>query len=264
MGCLQMGVRASWLSRFLEIGDLFEDIVAEQPQPNLAPAVPTVGRPTYYIDYADGYREIGMDPIAWDTPPAPEVVLTEVRTALTSQHYLPASGRHRPTLILYYDWGVMRERSGFGRRLADMGARYMLVAPPKEVGRMYRDFRDNLEGWTFHFPIINPMEARLMDLAGDDRYFVIISAYDYASVAHNRPRLLWRVRMSTWTIGTSMAEAFPTLLRGGAPYFGRNLAEAQFCAVPVVRAGEVKVGTPRVEDLPGADLPPPANPKQRR
>lgn len=247
--------RDPWWKRIFLFGDLFEDVVAEQTDPATAPAIPTADHPTYYIEYADGYTEIGLDPIAWDTPPPPAVVVDEVHQALTAQHYLPETPGHRATLVLIYDWGVMRERSSFGRRLADMHIRLMLVAPRRQVAATFRDFRDNNEAWTMHFPIINPMEIRLMNLVGDDRYFVIISAYDYASVARSHPRLLWRVRMSTWTVGTSMAEAFPTLLRGGAPYFGRNFDEAQFCAVPKVRAGHVVVGVPRVVETQEGQQP---------
>ena len=243
---LPAAARASWLSDFLGIGRLFEDVVAEQIDPATAPAPPTAQAPTYYLEHAGGFVEVGMDPVANDSPPLPAVVVDEIHQALTAAHYLPAAPPHPATLVLIFSWGVMREQDLPGRELAGQRNRLLLVAPQKQALATFQDVADRAEPWGFHFPIIDPMKNRLLSMIGDDRYFVIISAYDVASVARGHPRLLWRVRMSTWTTGTSMADAFPTLLRGGAPFFGRNFDDAQFLSVPKVRAGLVTVGAPRV------------------
>jgi hypothetical protein len=243
---LPLAARASWLSDFLGIGRLFEDVVAEQTDPATAPAPPTALTPTFYLEHAGGFVEVGMDPVANDPPPPPAVVLDEVHQALTAQHYLPAAPGHPASLVLIYSWGVMREQDFPGRELAGQRARLMLVAPKKQAADVFQDVADNSEEWGFHFPIIDPMKNRLLSMISDDRYFVVISAYDCASVARNHPRLVWRVRMSTWANGASMADSFPTLLRGGAPYIGRNFDAAQFLSIPKVRAGTVTVGAPRV------------------
>jgi len=243
---LPPAARAAWLSDFLGIGRLFEDVVAEQTDPATAPAPPTALTPTYYLEHAGGFVEIGMDPVAGDTPPPPAVVLDEVHQALTAQHYLPAVPGHGASLVLIYSWGVMREQDFPGRELAGQRARLMLVAPKKQAADVFQDVADNAEAWGFHFPIIDPMKNRLLSMISNDRYFVVISAYDCASVARNHPRLVWRVRMSTWANGSSMADAFPTLLRGGAPFIGRNFDDAQFLSLPKVRTGTVTVGAPRV------------------
>ena len=253
---LPPAARASWLSRLLDFGKLYEDVVAEQADPATAPAPPTALTPTYYLEHASGFVEIGMDPVAGDTPPPPPVVLDEVHQALTAQHYLPAAPGHGASLVLIYSWGVMREQDFPGRELAGQRARLMLVAPKKQAADVFQEVLDRSDPWTFQFPIINPMRNRLLSMTSDDRYFVIISAYDCASVARNHPRLVWRVRMSTWANGSSMADAFPTLLRGGAPFIGRNFDDAQLLSLPKVRAGTVTVGAPRV--IEDSELAPPA------
>ena len=243
---LPVAARASWLDRLLSLGKLYEDVVAEQTDPATSPLPPTAQTPTYYLEHASGFVEVGMDPVAGDLPPLPAVVVDEIHQALTAAHYLPAAPPHPASLVLIYSWGVMREQDFPGRELAGQRNRLMLVAPKRQAQATFQDVADNAEPWGFHFPIINPEKNRLLSMIGDDRYFVVISAYDVASVARGHPRLLWRVRMSTWTTGTSMADAFPTLLRGGVPYFGRNFDDAQFLSLPKVRAGTVTIGAPRV------------------
>ena len=247
---LPVAARASWLDRLLSLGKLYEDVVAEQTDPATSPLPPTAQTPTFYLEHASGFVEVGMDPVAGDTPPLPAVVVDEVHQALTAAHYLPAAPPHPASLVLIYSWGVIREQDFPGRELAGQRARLMLVAPKKQAADVFQDVLDRSDPWTFQFPIINPMKNRLLSMTSDDRYFVIISAYDCASVARGHPRLLWRVRMSTWTTGTSMADAFPTLLRGGVPYFGRNFDDAQFLSLPKVRAGTVTIGAPRVIEAP--------------
>ncbi len=236
-------------------GKLDMTVVSEFADSNVKRALPTAEQPAYYVAYDGGYIESG-DPIAGEKPPPAATVAQALRIVLASRHYLPASARSAPTLLLIYHWGLIRPGSyQFGtsfRLQPNLNARIALVAPKKYAQRIKEDLLDLWAGGLY-IPIIHQRERDLLHLAGEERYFVIVSALDYASVARNACQLLWRVKLSTRSVGVAMAEALPALLRGGAPYLGRNLEDTQFVREPVVPEGRVEIGTPKLEEF----LPPP-------
>lgn len=238
---------ASWF------GKVYEDVVAEQTNPTAAPSPPTAQHPAYYVAYDGGYIEAG-DPIGGERPPPASAVAGALQETLASQHYLPASAAHPPSLVITYHWGLLNRDSFQIRNIfkiqPNLRARIYLVAPRHYAQRMVQDIMDRRQPGLVHIPILDPKEITLLQLAADDRYFVIVSAYDYHSVVRGKADLVWRTRMSVRSAGTSMAEAMPALLRGGAPYFGRNFADAQTVVAPV---GQAAAGTARA----GGFLPPP-------
>ncbi len=242
--------RASWF------GNLYENVVAEQSNSTTAPTPPTAEHPAYYVAYNGGYIEAG-DPIAGENPPPPSAVASALDQSLASQHYLPATAEHAPSLVLTYHWGLL-DRDSFQIRSAfqiqpNLRARIYLVAPKSYAHRMVEDIMDRRQPGFARIPIIDPEEQTLLQMAHDNRYFVILSAYDYASVVRGKADLVWRVQMSTDSAGHSMRDALPALLRGAAPYFGRNYNEALTVTPSVVPSGHVEVGTPKVKEF----LPPP-------
>lgn len=242
--------RAGWFD------SVYENVVAEQPHPANAPAPPTAGHPAYYVAFDGGYIEAG-NPIAGEKPPKPSVVANALFHALASQHYEQATSAHPPSLVIIYHWGLLRRDTYQIRNIfqiqPNLRARIYLVAPTKYAKRMVEDIMDRRQPGPVHIPIIDPEEITLLQLAHDNRYFVIVSAYDYQSVVNGKARLVWRAKLSTLSVGASMSQALPALLRGGASYFGRNFAKPQTVNEPIVPAGHVHVGTPTVE----AFLPPP-------
>lgn len=242
--------RAGWFD------SIYENVVSEQTNPATAPTPPTANRPAYYVAYDGGYIEAG-NPIAGERPPKPAVVANALFHALASQHYVQATSAHPPSLVIIYHWGLLRRDTYQIRSIfqiqPNLRARIYLVAPTKYAKRMVRDIMDRRQPGLVHIPILDPDEITLLQLAHDNRYFVIVSAYDYPSVVSGRARLLWRTKMSTLSVSASMSDALPALLRGGANYFGRNYPEAQTVRESTVPSGRVHVGTPTVESF----LPPP-------
>lgn len=237
-------------------GKLQMVVVAEQADPAVKLTLPTAEKPAFCFAYDAGYIEEG-NPIAGEKPPSAAAVAQALNAALASQHYLPASATSAPSLLLIYHWGLLNRdtyqiRNSI-RLQPNLKTRIGLVAPRKYAQRMEQDILDRRQPVSVHVPIIDPTERTLLDLARDDRYFVIVSAYDYAALTRRETKLLWRVKMSTRSAGAAMAEALPTLLRGGAPYFGRNLTDTQFATEPLVPEGRAEVGTPKAEGF----LPPP-------
>ena len=231
-------------------GKLYMVVVAEQPRPENKFVPPTAEHPAYYAAYDGGYIEEG-DPIANEKPPAAADVAQALYRSVAPQHYLPATDRSPPSVLLIYHWGLLNRDSIEIRSGMDLGtdqrARIALVTTAQYARMIEQDLLDQritreMHTWTLMPYFLNFRERDLLDLSRDDRYFVIVSAYDYAALANHHSKLLWRAKMSARSAGAAMATALPALLRGGAPYFGQNLDEPQIVKASEVPEGRVEVG----------------------
>ncbi|HWA10017.1 MAG TPA: hypothetical protein VG838_11250 [Opitutaceae bacterium] len=89
-------------------------------------------------------------------------------------------------------------------------------------------------------------EMKLQLLLAEERYFVILMAYDYHTMKKGtKPKLLWSTRFSITSRGDSFTKALPAMSRAAGDYFGRALDGLKFEA-PDVPKGKVDVGTPKV------------------
>jgi hypothetical protein len=248
LALLTLGLAAP-ASAFSWGGKLDMLVVAEQTDPAAAPAPPTAAMPARYLAFDGGYIESG-DPIGGVHPPPAAAVAQALASALATRHYLPATAEASPSLVLLYHWGLINRDSHQIRTSIQLQpnlvARIGLVAPARYAARIEEDLRDRRQPVAMRTPIIDPVERDLIQYAADDRIFVIVSAYDYASVADGQAKLLWRTKLSTLSAGASMAEAVPTLLQGGAPYFGRDLSKTQGLSAPIAAA----VATPSAVPAP--------------
>jgi len=126
---------------------------------------------------------------------------------------------------------------------------------------------------------VNPFGFQRNDIlqnARDDRYFAIVSAYDFAAAKEKKKKLLWQAKMSTPSNRVSLAEVIPGLIAAGGPHFGRETKLPESVTAPIAKEGIVEIGTPTVVDdsaKPAAPprksnasarlLPPPARPHPR-
>lgn len=214
-------------------------VVAEQTDSAVKPAPPTAALPTFYAALDGGYIESG-DPIGGLKPPPASAIAQALGAALASQHYVPATTGNSPAQLLIYHWGLLNRDSRQIRTSLhlqpNLVARIGLVSTDAEAARIEEDLLDRRQPGPIHPPIIDPQERDLIQFAADNRYFVIVSAYDFASVARGDGQLLWRVKLSTRSVGTSMAESLTTLLQGGAPYFGHDVNATQMLQQPLAAA----------------------------
>ncbi len=226
-------------------GKLDELIVAERTADGMALAQPKADHPAYYVAFDGGYIEEG-DPIAGEKPPAAGAVGQALRQALATQGYQEATGQAAPSLVITYHWGVLHRDTHQVRSPHKMEpnlkARINLVATKTYAERMETDIMDRRQPTLVHIPILDPREQTLLQLLGDDHYFVIVSAYDFAALTHRETKLLWHVKLSTRSAGVSMEEALPTLLQGAAPYFGQHLDDSLFLRTPLVPAAQSAAG----------------------
>lgn len=90
-------------------------------------------------------------------------------------------------------------------------------------------------------------------------YFVIATAYDYASVARNDRIPLWRTRMTVNSAGVNMTESLPPLIAAAAPFFGREMPVAAVMTRRIDRSGTVTIGEATVIGIEN----PPSSVKER-
>lgn len=224
-------------------------VVAEQTEPNAEPVLPKPDHPADYVAFDAGYVEAG-DPIANEKPPAPAAMAEALRNTLATQGYQPAAAG-QPQVLFVYHWGLLNRDSHAIRNGAmidpNLHARLALLTTTKQNGEIENLLLDRrLLGRTnpaFRTPSVFDIQYRdILELTHDDSYFVVLSAYDYASVNRREAKLLWRVKMSTRSAGAAMADALPTLLQGGAPFFGRDLDKLKSVRAPLMAGSPAGTG----------------------
>jgi len=99
---------------------------------------------------------------------------------------------------------------------------------------------------------ITEMDRRLREDIADERYFVILMAYDFQSVKDGtkgvKPKLLWSIHFSVRATGFNFTNALPAMGKVAANYFGHQV-DGLLLDAQKVPEGRVDVGVPRtVED----------------
>jgi hypothetical protein len=85
-------------------------------------------------------------------------------------------------------------------------------------------------------------ERTMMEELAEERYFVVLFAYDNHSRQKNKkPRLLWVTRLSVRSPGTNFSEALPALAQVGAGVFGQQHDDLMRVDTPL-RQGKVTLG----------------------
>ncbi len=252
----------------------------------------TPEHPAYYIAESSGYHQLG-DPGGEKKIFPREEVERILTSALAKNGFLPAKPPAQPpTLAVFYSWGsdnILVEGDEENPSLSgDQVARNMLDRASlvggekfaKELLDLFNQAQAMSDAADTHvapggqspmtpemmafanpinlFKMRNPKNEFLLDQTADDVYYVVASAYDYQSLAQNHRRLLWRTRMTVAAKGVSQEQTLPALIATAAPYFGREMDEAETLIKRPVRDGKVEVGTPVVVGADGAPAKPPA------
>ena len=79
------------------------------------------------------------------------------------------------------------------------------------------------------------LRSALIDAAAEERYFLIVSAFEPATYDRKTKTLLWRTQCSVPIPGISQVQAFPILAGAGAAYFGRETLLPEFIALDVAK-----------------------------
>lgn len=192
--------------------------------------------PVYYLAHDSGYHPRGET--VGEHPPPAGVLQHDVIAALAERGYLPAGEGHPPSLVLFFVWGSHNamdlDQAGMFplKQAQEESERAMLVGGPDF--RKRQDERNQF-GST---PADNrAKEDYLRYQMQHDMYYAIISAYDFAALAHKERKLAWRTTMTVNATGVSMTETLPVLVASSAFYLGRETTE------PVAVTRDLRRGT---------------------
>ena len=253
---------------------------------------PPVSRraPAYYVAHSGGYHAVGERPgqVAFSAADIERIL----KSALGQSGFGPATPEHPPSLFITYTWGSHmypdivtdgdgniispsqeallqnvldraalaggdRFASELKNALALRVANTMTTPAPTDgmsAANALAEMNRAMDPVKL-FVEKSPKNEFLVSQAADDCYFVVASAYDYDSVATNHRQLLWRTRMTVNARAISQAQSLPTLIAVAAPYFGREMTEAEVLLKRAVDTGHVEVGEPKVIEMPASTTP---------
>jgi hypothetical protein len=189
--------------------------------------IPSPEHPVYYLPAMAGYRELGAVTAGEKSPP--KKLLTDyLARTLADEGYLVMNQEHAPTVLLVFHWGYLNPD------IQDKPAGGMVFFNQNEALSLVLGSTLEKHGPT-------PDLAEVKQSALDDRYFVIVAAYDYAAAVERKKVLLWRARMSAPSAGVSLAEVIPTLIKTGGPHFGRETDAPVVGEEKIFRPGKVEL-----------------------
>lgn len=186
---------------------------------------PTDDQPVGCRLFSAGYAELGR--VSSDPPsPAPsaEAVRDVLVDGLQSAGFRLAADFNSGEHAVVYQWGYMdpgTDASAAGQHSRrEWRAMLALLGGPAAL-------RLDVE------------RAALADALREDRYFLVVSAYDsHAFVTTRQQRLLWRAHMSVPAHDLTHEQALPLLVGAGAAFFHRDLAEPRRIMIPL-RPGSI-------------------------
>lgn len=241
--------------------DLEVITVTDVPPGSDIPAQASPDQPQYYIAASLGFRDLGGSMGGITPPPAAEV-LRLISAELAKQGYLPATTRSAPpSLLLVYTWGTLNsdEFSGPNPDLPPIQRNHGQIV--RFLGGRKLGISDDY----FH-PLLQPVlglqiydyaAKTLLEVAREDFYVIVVSAYDLESALQKKHRPpVWTTRIAAPSLGFRMADVVPAMLAIAGPQFGRETPRPVWINAsdkfkPNVTFGELKL----VEYLQNDPLP---------
>jgi hypothetical protein len=159
-----------------------------------------------------------------------------------------------PNLILSFQYGYANpESASFDGTTND---------PIKNIYFNQRQMYGLVTGNTLKNLDLDIDREAAMERAGQDRYFVMVSAYDFEAYRTSRKVvLLWQAKMSAPSDSLAQfTDALNALVWAGGPYFGRETARPATVVLPVTPDGRVDIGTPEVKNYSESPPPSPSGP----
>ena len=213
------------------------NVVVDLTEAGRKVASPTKEKPAFYYPVLAGYRESGSL-VAGEKSPPDTPVAKLLAKALAAQHYYVMGAKTpAPTLILVFHWGYMNPQ------IDDTGD----DENPSQVFWNQKEMLALVAGNTLkNVGAFGFERDDILQNIRDDRYFVIVSAYDFAAAKEKKKVLLWQAKMSTPSNRVSLAEVIPSMITAGGPRFGRETKLPESVTAALAKEGKVEVGTPVV------------------
>jgi hypothetical protein len=223
-------------------------------------AHPSADHPAYYFPYCVGYQESGTV-AAGIKKLSPDVPITRyLAEALAAQGYLVthAVGTKldpSPSLLLIFRWGYINPHIYDSEYEQEDGT---IITIPEHNERAYRK-EQGLLGIK-DSDLIGDTQAKI-DLSGsaeENRYFVTIAAYDFATYyTKHKAVLLWVSRMSIPRQDLELDQVVAPLIKTGTPFLGRETTEPKVINIDAP-PGNVTVGPTEVKGVVAPAQPPAA------
>lgn len=191
---------------------------------------PDAEHPIYYYPLPVGFKEYGA-PIAGEKPPPKKNDVSHtLAVALAKQHYLVMDAAHPPDQVLVFWWGSMNPE------IQDFGSN-------DPLDQVFFNEREMLALVGAYKTQMMPywQTADIKTAARDDRYFVIVMAFDFAAAKQRQKKLLWMAKMSTPSLGTDLGTVIPALVASGASAFGRDTMPTVLDSSQVLKEGKVTI-----------------------
>jgi len=250
--------------------DLIDVIVYSNTAKEAPEYLPTPDKPVYFFPMAGGLQRIGDRRDDNSEKVTADQVWKYVHRSLESQGYrciLPATKATKPPLLLIvFQWGTavpkLVDDPGAVQAAVQLSGGEMDESELMLEDGFKRVVNSKEIGGLIGAATVSPMEPEYKNIiipaTLSDRYFVIVSAYDFAlanSPAHTK-KLVWQTRMSVPAHRTELAAVLEPLLHNGAAFFGRqtNIVKQVTWDNAKVNLGETKV----------LDYLPPANPSPNK
>lgn len=246
---LALGTAASLRAGLFGFGapnDTDVNVVVDLTEDGKKLTPPTKEKPAFYYPVLAGFREEGSL-VAGEKSPPKNSVAKLLAKALASQHYYVVGPKTpAPTIILVFHWGYMNPQ------VDDTGD----PDNPQTIFWNQKEMLALVAGNTLkNIGALSFEREDILQAARDDRYFVIVSAFDFAAAKEKKKKLLWQAKMSTPSNRVSLAEVIPGLITAGAPHFGRETERPKAITAPLNKEGKVEIGTAVV--VPDAEKPKP-------
>jgi hypothetical protein len=247
--------------------------------------------PAYYITQSSGYHQLGDSSGDKKIMTQAEVERILAKSLAANGYHPAQEPAQPPSLAIFYTWGThnmlveadadnpafsaqqvarnLLDRAAlvggekFAKQMLDlflqadaMAQATNIPTPPDGQPIMSQDQLD-FTNPVHQFKMQAPKNEFLVDQFADDVYYVVASAYDYKSLGAKQRKLMWRTRMTVAAKGVSQEQSMPTLIAAAAPYFGREMDEAETLVKHAVPEGKVEIGTATVVPPNSAPAPQP-------
>lgn len=225
--------------------DLEAVTVTEMTREGSLCRLPTPENPVYFVPVSAGFVSLGAAK-AGEKPVSRETVNQTMMKVLAKQGYLPAAPDQQPDVILAWTWGTYNVVVS---PLSNLQENHLAMARFLGGDKLgLGSARDNA------FPEYGLMPGLagggdlyyLSDVARDDLYIAVVSAYDVTLADSKTPVLLWKTRISTPARGYWLPEALPAMLAMAAPHIGRETTKPVWVRAtdkfrPEVQLGDTKI-----------------------
>lgn len=230
------------------------DVVVDMTPEGRKLAHPDAKHPAFYYPVVAGFKEWGAT-VAGEKQPNPKDLIHLMAVELAKQGYFVWNPkRPKPDLIIVLHWGAMNPE------IDDSD-------PTDPSSRIFFNQNQMLAlvgGNTLNNLDLSFEREDVMQAAEEDRYFIVVTAYDFAAYEQHHAEksdrrkklVLWQAKMSVPSNGVYFPDVMKTLAKAGGPFLGRETVRPKMLLTPILPEGRIDIGTPTVKDY--LDAPPPA------